>query len=173
MQEEWKQIKGYEGYYEISNLGRVKSIIRNPIRSRNRPTTKKENILKGSPNNSGYPSVTLTVDWKPKQLLIHRLVAIHFIPNPNNYNVINHLDGNKTNFSISNLEWTTSSLNQKHAYDTGLKRKKLSVKQKLEILQFRKEGLTYYQIADKYNVSYQIIGKICKLNQKSLTIQLR
>lgn len=159
--EEWKQIKGYEGFYEISNLGRVKSVIRKPIRSRNRPSTKKENILKWRLNSDGYPVVTLVVNRVYKQFLVHRLIAEHFIVNTNNYKVVNHKDGNKENCSISNLEWTTSSLNQKHAYETGLKKRKLNSEQKVEILKLRQQGLTYYQIADKYNVSYQLIARIC------------
>lgn len=162
MEEKWEKIKGYEDYYEISSLGRVKSLIRKKVRSRNRPTTKKENILTNFYNESGYPTVTIRVNRKQKGFLIHRLIAQHFIPNPNNYLIVNHLDGDKKNFSIDNLEWTTSSLNQKHAYDTGLRKKKISDSDKIEILRLRKEGLTYYKIADIFNVSYQLISRICK-----------
>jgi len=93
---------------------------------------------------------------------VHRLLAEVFIPNPNNYPIINHLDGIKSNCAISNLEWTTYSLNQKHAYDTGLKNKKLTIQDKENIIKLRNNGHTYYYIADKHNVSYQIIGRICK-----------
>lgn len=164
MKEEWKPVKGFENYYEVSNLGNIKSIIPTQLRSRNRPSTKKEKIFKQRLSKEGYYRTALTVNNKVSYLLVHRIVAEAFIPNPNNYPVVNHIDGNKLNNHVSNLEWTTSSLNQKHAYDTGLKKKKISLEQRLEIIELRKQGLTYFKIAEKFNVSYQLIHKIC-LNQ--------
>lgn len=161
--EKYIPIKGFDGFYEISNFGKVKSIIRNQTKSRNRPTTKKEKILKWSYNPQGYPYITLTVNWKRKIIFIHRLIAENFIPNPNNYNVVNHLDGDKNNCNVFNLEWTTHSLNLKHAYDNGLRKRKINPTQKLEILQLRNQGLTYCKIAEIYNVTHNVIYKICKI----------
>jgi len=161
MKEEWKSIKGFESYYEVSNFGNIKSITSTKLRTRNRPSTKKEKIFKQRLSKEGYCRTALTVKNKVSYLQVHRIVAEAFIPNPNNYPVVNHIDGNKLNNHVSNLEWTTSSLNQKHAYDTGLKKKKINLEQKLEIIELRKQGLTYYKIAEKYNVSYQLIHYIC------------
>src|SRR5690606_20717030 len=166
IKEIWKPVNGYEGYFEISNLGNVKALKRVETISRGRKSSKKERLLKCWLNNSGYPAVVLTVNWKRKDYLVHRLVAEHFIDNPNNYPLVNHIDCDKTNAIYSNLEWCKYSINEKHAYDIGLRKKKLSKKDKKEILKLRKLGLTYYKIADKYGVSYQRIGKICKDSQK-------
>lgn len=118
----WKPIKGYEGLYEISNLGRVKALERTKVCNRGYVTIK-EHFLK--PNNcgtNGYYRVPLT-NYKhtKKYYLIHRLVAETFIPNPNNYPQVNHKDGNKENNTINNLEWCTVSFNMRHAYETGLR----------------------------------------------------
>lgn len=164
----WKQIKGYEGYYDISNTGKVKSVKRREKVSRGRVSTKKEIILKTCLNRYGYPTVTLVVNKKYKGFLLHRLLAINFIPNPNNYSIVNHIDGNKQNFQLNNLEWTTASLNQKHAYDNGLRKKKISEKDKELIVSLNNSGLTYLKIAEKFKVSQSLIGKICKDNKEKL-----
>lgn len=114
--EEWKDIQGYEGLYQVSNLGRVKSLYR--LNSRGQKI--KGKILKYSINPKGYAIVILCKNGITKTISVHRLVAIHFIENPNNLNVINHIDGNKINNNITNLEWCTQSENVKHAYRTGL-----------------------------------------------------
>ena len=166
MIEEWKPINGFEGYYEISNIGRVKALKRVDIISRGRKSTKKERFLKCWLNNKGYPSTVLTINRERKDYLVHRLVAEHFIDNPNNYPIINHLDGIKTNCVYTNLQWCDYSMNQQHAYDNNLRVKKLSTQDKEKILKLRDKGLTYSEIASNYDVSYQMIGRICKNNQK-------
>lgn len=108
--ETWKKIKGYEGLYEISNLGRVKRLYKN----------KKEKILKPIKGSYGYMHYSLSKDSKNKSIRIHRLVALHFIDNLNNYPEVNHIDGNKENYSIDNLEWCTRSQNMKHGHSLGL-----------------------------------------------------
>ena len=94
--EEWKWVEGYEGKYEVSNHGRVKSYYR--IDGPRIRTLRK--------NNRGYPMM-VTGAAPRKGLLVHRLVATAFVPNPNGYREVNHLDGNKTNNHYGNLEWTT------------------------------------------------------------------
>lgn len=111
MKEIWKDIKGYEGKYQISNLGRVKSL--------NYNNTKKEKIIK-SEITKGYVRYRLSKNKKLKRFLAHRLVAEAFIPNPNNYPIINHIDGNPLNNDIKNLEWCTYKYNAQHALKTGL-----------------------------------------------------
>lgn len=106
----WKPIKGYEGKYFVSSLGRIKSL---PNRSR-----RTELILK--PQNQTYSFIDLCKDGKVKKLTIHRIVAINFLDNPQNKPDVNHIDGNKHNNKLSNLEWVTKSENIKHSYATGL-----------------------------------------------------
>ena len=113
MEEIWKDVKGYEGIYRISNLGRIKSLKRFNV-----PQDRLLNQV--SLNNKGYHTVMLSANGSPKRFLIHRLIAISFIPNPNNKPYINHIDGNPLNNSISNLEWCTQKENMVHASLTGL-----------------------------------------------------
>ncbi len=123
MIEIYKDIKGFEGYYQISNLGNVKSLNRE-IASNNRFNDMMysvgERILK--PSGKRYKGVTLIKDKKKYYPNIHRLVAEAFIPNPNNLPQVNHISGDKNDNTINNLEWNTSSDNMKHCYHI-LKRK--------------------------------------------------
>ena len=117
MKEFWKDIVGYEGIYQVSNLGRVKSLVTwccNKYK-------KREKILKPALNTYGYPTVSLSKNKLRKNKTIHRLVAENFIPNPNNYSQVNHKDGVKTNNKINNLEWVTGSENILHSYKNGLR----------------------------------------------------
>jgi hypothetical protein len=117
--ENWKDINGYEGYYQISNFGKIKSL---PRVLKNR--IKKETILKPSINNHGYVACGLTINKKYKRFLIHRLVAEAFIENTQDKPFINHINGIKDDNRIENLEWVTHSENVKHAYDIGIKKSK-------------------------------------------------
>lgn len=116
MEEIWKKIDGYEGLYEISNFGNVKSIPRNGTQ------VKTEKILKKYITRCNYLVVVLSKQNKPKRIQIHRLVAKSFIPNPENKPCINHKDGNKHNNYVDNLEWCTYSENLKHAYKANLRK---------------------------------------------------
>lgn len=114
--EVWKPIVGFEGLYEVSNKGRVRSIRRNAL-------------VKAQPTVGGYLEVHCYNHQKYKIFTIHRLVATAFIPNPQGKRTVNHIDGNKKNNCVENLEWATYSENHKHAYRTGLK--KVSDKQRM------------------------------------------
>ena len=123
--EVFRDVLGYEGLYQVSNYGRVKSLERKNIfycglrkERLERPT--KEKILNYNKSNRGYLQVCLTKDGKSKTYTVHRLVAKAFLPNLKNKKQVNHIDGNKENNSIDNLEWVTSSENNKHAFITGL-----------------------------------------------------
>lgn len=121
MKEIWKDIPEYEGLYQISNLGRVKSLKRKIIRQHNRVLPLKEKILKEQ-NMKGYKFIRLSKNNITKQYFIHRLVAINFIKNPFNYNEINHKDENKSNNKFNNLEWCSHKYNIN--YGTGNARRK-------------------------------------------------
>lgn len=112
MEEIWKDIRGYEGLYQVSNLGRIKSL--------NYNNTKQEKILKGSQDKSGYRLAGLCKDGKVSAKRIHRLVAEAFIPKLENKTEVNHIDGNKKNNCINNLEWCDRKENMKHAAKNGL-----------------------------------------------------
>ena len=99
--EEWKDIKGYEGLYQISNKGRVKSLYN------------KSKILRPG-KRKGYFFVWLYKNKKRKQYSIHRLVAEHFLLNPDNLPVVNHKDENKLNNNVENLEWCTVEYNNNY-----------------------------------------------------------
>lgn len=118
--ETWKDIKGYEGLYQISNKGRVKSLGNNK--------TRKEKILKPKPGNRGYIRVDLCRKGeKPKRFSIHKLVAEHFLPNPDNLPVINHKDEDKTNNCVENLEWCTQEYNVNYSHNDCKPRKIICV----------------------------------------------
>lgn len=119
MEEIWKDIKGYEGLYQVSSEGRVKSKARNG--------NWKEKILKPVKTKDNYFIVGLCKNGKSKNKRINRLVAEAFIPNPENKPEVNHIDGNKHNNKISNLEWVTTKENIVHAYKIGLNSKEKNV----------------------------------------------
>jgi hypothetical protein len=116
MQEIWRDVKGYEGFYMVSNLGRVKSLDRYVSRGCRYPN--KFQYVKGkilSPNKGGsYLQVVLNKGGKSKPFLVHRLVAEAFIDNPNNYPCVNHIDENKKNNCVDNLEWCTYKYNNEY-----------------------------------------------------------
>ena len=117
MQEIWKPIEGTDGRYEVSNTGKVRST------NYNKSGICRE--LKQKIDRYGYCVVTLHMDGKQKYPTVHRLVAKAFIPNPENKPQVNHRSGVKTDNNVDNLEWSTTSENVQHAFDTGLKEKSI------------------------------------------------
>ncbi len=109
IQEIWKDVIGFEGSYQVSSLGNVKTSLR-------RPRIKKQSL-----NKYGYPVTMLYRNNKSKQYKIHRLMAIAFIPNPDRKLQVNHKDGNRSNNLLSNLEWVTHSENVRHGFLMGRK----------------------------------------------------
>ena len=112
---EWKDIDGYEGLYQVSNLGRVKSLDRYMNNKHGTKTLKKGRILINSlVKRTGYLRVSLSKNGNFISKRVHQLVAIAFIPNPNCYNQINHKDENKQNNCVDNLEWCNSKYNNNY-----------------------------------------------------------
>lgn len=118
--EVWKPIVGFEKLYEISNHGRVKSLVE---MWRDKKPYGRELIMSANKVGKGYLGLQIKKNQEYKRFTIHRLVALHFIPNPNGYKQINHKDGNKVNNHYSNLEWCSAEQNINHAFDTGLNKK--------------------------------------------------
>lgn len=125
MKEVWKDVFGYEDFYQVSNLGRVRSLTRLVQNKASKKRDGYNTIIKGKfpkqhKNVSGYLTVDLCKEKRHKKFLVHRLVALHFIPNPGMLDQVNHIDGNKTNNRVENLEWCTQIENARHAVETGL-----------------------------------------------------
>ncbi|AGY48385.1 HNH endonuclease [Bacillus phage Slash] len=147
--EKWKDIKGYEGYYQVSDLGNVRSLDRKDTRG----YEWKGKILRLKINKNGYCFVALSKGSKVSYPRVHRLVAEAFIPNPENKRCVNHDDGNKSNNKIDNLFWATSSENNKHAYETGLK------EPYLKLTQEEAEWIRKNYIPKHREFSYGALGK--------------
>lgn len=115
--ETWKPIDGYEGLYEVSNMGRVKRLDSSVASRWGKTRIHKGSILKPIPDKDGYLKKQLYKNGKGKYCFIHRLVANAFIENPKGKLQVNHKDGNKSNNHAENLDWVTQSENMKHSYD--------------------------------------------------------
>lgn len=118
MEEIWKNIKGFENLYQVSDSGRVKSL-------GNKSNHKKDIIMKQTLNYKGYLQLCLRKNNKGYHFMVHRLVAQAFIPNPDDLPQVNHKDGNKQNNKVENLEWCTNSYNQLHANKMGLNKHRI------------------------------------------------
>lgn len=120
MDEKFYPLKDYEAFYEISKTGVVRSLDRLVDSSYNSKRIAKGKIITPDLSNRGYYRIPLTKKGTGKRKFsLHRLLAINFIKNPNNYPVVNHIDNNPLNNNLSNLEWCTQSQNMKHKFDTG------------------------------------------------------
>lgn len=156
MVEVWKDVQGYEGRYRVSNFGNVLSLVSNkPLKPRR--------------SKKGYLTVVLYLKGKAKEFKIHRLVAMHFIPNPENKPEVNHKDGNKENNYIGNLEWATTKENINHAVKHNLisdrkgqdhNNAKLDDSAVLEIIERLKLKEKPAAIARKFGVSRVTISNI-------------
>ena len=177
MTEIWKDIKGYEGFYQASTLGRILAKERQVFHSRGGMKTLSEKILSKSKANNGYSVVCLCKEGKVKQETVHRIIAKTFIPNPEDKPQVNHINGIKTDNRIENLEWATSHENNKHAFAIGIRSMtkgqscswaKLTRKQAMEI-KYDFPDMPVKELAQKYNVSYgAIYGIIKKRNWKHI-----
>jgi len=164
--EVWKSIKGYEGFYEVSTLGNVKSLDRKIIFSDGRIRFFKGKFLNPAKTKTGYLFIGLKKSGSIKQMYLHRIVAESFIFNKELKETVNHIDGNKQNNNLINLEWNTRKENTQHAYDTGLIKKGengcWSKLKESEVLQIRNniELLSNTELSIKFKVSKSLIGNI-------------
>lgn len=166
----WKDIPNYEGIYQVSNFGRVKRLQTSFMRKRQGKLNLKEKELKGTINFFGYHRVMFYKNSKGESIAIHRLVAQLFIENINNKPQVNHIDGNKTNNHVSNLEWCNNSENQLHAWKLGLNRTsdnldlyRTNCKINKELVKIIREELKTNKsrdIAKKYNLSQSQVSNI-------------
>ena len=172
--EVWKDIKEFEGYYQVSNYGNVKRIKNIVLYSNGNVCTHKTKIL--SPEISkGYKRVTLSKNNNQKRFLVHRLVAIHFIFNPDNLKCVNHKNGIKTDNKLQNLEWCDYFYNELHSYNVLNKINPIRKLKETDINDIRKnckKGVRPFNknkgnvklYAEKYNVDKSTILNV--LNNK-------
>ena len=166
----WKPVIEYEEYYEVSNLGKIRTIKRNIIL----PThqyVKKQKLLKQFIDGRGYLHVKLyNGKGKARSLTTHRIVALNFLENPLNLIEVNHIDHNKSNNNLNNLEWISRSDNVKHSYihrdpktykGSGNKNSKLTEEQVIKIREdYKNYKTTYKELAINNNVGITLIGYI-------------
>lgn len=156
----FKDVKGYEELYQVSNLGRVKSlpkIVGRRLRG--------ETVLAQQRSRHGYYMVDLCTNGKRFNASVHRLVAEAFIPNPDNKPCVNHIDGDKANNCVDNLEWCTHSENQLHAYKNNLcprhkkpfKRKPLTDEQKAKISEATKNAMSRPEVQKKLHRKRKVV----------------
>jgi tRNA nucleotidyltransferase/poly(A) polymerase len=168
IKEIWKDIENFEGLYQVSNLGNIKSLSREVPNGKSTMFTKQK-VLSPRNHSAGYYQICLCNNGENSYKYIHRLVAKAFIPNPENKPTVNHKDGNKKNNYVGNLEWATYPENKIHAFETGisipthgqqvwnsiLKESDIST-----IKDLNKDGYNQREIADKYGVNKSVISRI-------------
>ena len=174
MEEIWKPIKDYENLYEISNLGRIRSKDR-VVYQKNRWNDNlsrflyKGKLLNTKIEENKYVQVHLCKNNKQKRYLVHRLVAETFIPNPENKEQVNHINCNKNDNRVENLEWTTPKENTQHAIKNN--RKKITT---IKINQydlngnFIKQWDSMVEVAKKYNTTKQNIWLCCNNKKRKI-----
>lgn len=163
MNEEWRDIQGYEGFYQVSNLGRVKSLDRFDGFQNN----VKGKILKKYISETGYERACLSKNNKTKKFQVHRLVATAFIPNPDNKPQVNHIDECRSNNNFENLEWCTAQYNSKY----GSRPNKISALKSKPIISISSSGLMRYfksitAASKSLNVNFQNISSVIKGRRK-------
>ena len=165
MEEIWKDIPGYEGLYKVSNLGNVKSL--------NWRNTGEEKNLWLKPHNKGYLQVELANGGTKKCFVVHRLVAIAFIPNPDCLPQVNHKDEDKTNNCVENLEWCSRSYNARYSLDRHPERKRKGQNSERGIVQltasgeFVKEWVRSRDVFLETGMSDWSISECCRGNRKT------
>lgn len=172
MEEIWKDIKNYEGFYQCSNLGNIRSLDRIIFEHTGKSQTRKGTIIKQKQNKNGYLQFALNKDSKRKMVYTHQIIAATFLENPNCLPVINHIDGNKLNNNINNLEYTDYAENNQHAYKV-LHRKPATAGAKrveLYIIDTLNKTVEYYEsitsASDSISLSHTQINRYIHSNKK-------
>lgn len=167
----WKPVLGYEEIYLVSNTGIIKSVDHLVTHKDGKNRIQKGRILKTEISNKGYFQVSLSKNKVRFHTGVHRVVAIAFIPNPNNLPEVNHKDGNKLNNEDDNLEWNSSSDNQIHAVLNNLinpnlgekhHMSKISNKQIINLRNLHKSGLNNKELAKHYCISETAMSNILR-----------
>ena len=170
-QVEWRDIEGFEGLYKVSDKGNAKSLDREVWDSRGYFKKLKGKNLTNVLMKIGYLSVTLTKEGKQYKRYVHRLVCETFLEKEEHHECVNHINGDKLDNRVENLEWTTYSENNKHAYETNLKsnrgenqsRHKLKEEDVLEIRRLYAKGdYTHRGLAKDFGVTHGTIGNIIR-----------
>lgn len=174
--ENWKPVVGYEGYYEVSDLGRVRSVdgIRKSGIRFNDHIMHKGRILKQNLKKSGYYTVDLSKDNVIKTISVHRIVAMAFLPKPVGCDVVNHINCNKKDNRVCNLEWCTAEYNRKHAKDNN--RYYSTRKKAVRCKQTQMEFESSYKAAEWLNETVfkntrQVSNMACKIRSACLGYQ--
>lgn len=167
--EQWIDVKGYEGYYQISDLGRVRALERTIIDINKKPRNRSGRILRVHPGGDRYLNVRLCKNGITKNYRVHRLVAIAFLPNPDNLPVVNHLDADILNNTPSNLEWCTTADNNWHTVAMGRRNDTIgskhhfsiiTEKQAEAILLLGRAGMSRKDIAEAFGISRGIVKNV-------------
>lgn len=156
----WKDVAGYEGLYQISTLGRIKSL--------KRKKGKADKIRVHNITRTGYHIIDLYKNNKCKYFSVHRLVALAFIPNPLNKSEVNHIDGNKSNNNLTNLEWNTRAENTDHASTIGLRKelkgeknhKAKLTEEKVRNMRSHKGKISTVKLAEMFGVTQASVSGI-------------
>lgn len=162
MEEIWKDIRGYEGIYQVSTRGRVKALPRTVTDSLGRTTKRNARILSTPPSvQTGYPSINLTKDGVTKTHSVHRLVAEAFIPNPSGLPCVNHKDESRDNNNVENLEWCTYLYNNN--YGTAPERRDKSIKKYFETHEVHSHEMPGRCIC-QYTVKGELVREFVSIN---------
>lgn len=166
--ETWKDVPGFEGLYKISTSGRVISYPREWVTGGKGVIKRSKPECEMHQTKGEYFTVCLTKNRHERPYGIHRLLALAFIPNPENKREVNHKDGNKHNNAIDNLEWATSSENRQHAFDTGLKKmahSENSHRAKFtndQVREMRASTLSIKELSEMYSAPYRTVLAIVR-----------
>lgn len=172
-EEEWRDVVGYESSYEVSSYGKIKSIERR-CASKNGKTRKvPERIMKPKIDRYGYSAIHLSKNGERRDFTIHRLVALAFIPNPENLPQVNHKDGDKLDNRVDSLEWCSAQYNVQHSFDNGLQKVpcgtdrpffKMSDEKVREVRKrYATEGISLVKLAKDYDICPQTLHSIILL----------
>lgn len=173
MEEIWKDVVGYEGFYEVSNLGRIRTVRRVVAAPLGRVSRVVEPIIrKQQISTRGYRQLSLCTHGKTKTETVHRLVAEAFIPKQSGKDQVNHIDGDKDNNKVSNLEWCDAHENTVHAYELGLRvprglrvnpDKRYNYEEtRARILEMISQGMKQYEVAEALGIHRSTVGKYVK-----------